>query len=112
MSALQRNREFEDRATRELSRGLLVDVAALNAFAGRRADQGASDYRCDFPDPERDLEREVAEELADARNYLVWRLEQINRGLHDGHWKVCHLQRALRCVVLAFEETSKARRDG
>lgn len=99
--SLARDREFERLCTRELAGGLGVDVGPLILFAERRADHFAADYGHDFPDLERDLEQEALDELADARNYVVWKLDAIRRELATGD--VEQLQLALKHVALAFE---------
>src|SRR5581483_5124657 len=99
---------FEDEATRYIVSGTAVDPTPINALAGSRADRAQQEYGHDFPSLERDLEREALEELADARNYIVWRLDAINRGLCGGAWRVEHLQRALRNVVVAFDDVRQA----
>lgn len=97
---IARNRDFERRATREIAGALGVDIEALIAFAERRADHFEGDYGHDFPDLSRNLEQEALDELADARNYVVWRLDAIHRGLCGGD--VEQLQIALKHVALAF----------
>lgn len=68
---------FELEATITAARSVNVDH--LNQFATLRADAGGA-YR---PAPERDLHREVLEELADARNYLVWWMQRVVAGEDD-----------------------------
>lgn len=104
----QRTRGFECEITRQVTEGIRVNVESLNLLAGQRADQAEHDYGHDFPELGRPLEREALEELADARNYIVWRLDAIHRGLDDQEWRVQHLQIALRHVALAFEEIRSA----
>lgn len=96
---MERNRLFEREATREIASTLGASIDDLNMLAERRADQ----YGDEFPDPTRNLELDALEELADCRNYLLWRIESIHRGVHDRIDKVPHLQLALKHVALAFE---------
>lgn len=106
---LERDREFEDLTTRELATGL-ADPEPLIAYARKRADRAQAEYGHDFPDTTRDLEVEALDELADCRNYIVWRLDGIRRGLFpNDHWRVPHLQMALRGVITVFEQLQQAR---
>lgn len=106
-----RNPAFERELTRQMGRGLRVDVEHLNRLAGQRAcTLGAAEYGSGLPEVSRDLEREAIDEMADARNYLVWRLDQIHRGLVEDDGRTEHLQIALRHVALAFEEIRRALR--
>lgn len=71
-----RNLAFERDVTHEAARGY-VDPAALIAHAETRALALSGEY---VPDPmlvriDRDRPRDVREELVDARNHLVWWLE-------------------------------------
>ena len=97
---ITRNRDFERRATREIGGTLGVNIEPLIVFAERRADYFQADYGHDFPDLERNLEQEALDELADARNYIVWKLDAIHRDLCEGD--VEQLQIALKHVALAF----------
>ena len=99
-SAESRDRQFERAATREIAGCLGMDIEPLIVFAERRADHFEGDYGHDFPDLSRNLEQEALDELADARNYIVWRLDAIHRGLSGGD--VEQLQIALKHVALAF----------
>lgn len=100
-----RDREFEDRCTQETCIGIHVNTTVLSSFAGTRADRFATTYGSGFPALDRNLEMEALEELADARNYIVWRLDGINRGLFPGQeWKIAELQLALRSVAMGFEQ--------
>ena len=98
--SVARDREFEQRAIREIAGCLGVDVEPLIAFAQHRADIGQAEYGHDFPDLARNLEHEALDELADAAIYVVWQLDAIHRGLHDGD--VERLQIVLKHVALAF----------
>lgn len=104
----QRNRGFERELTERIV-GFVADARALSVFAERRADRAEDEYGQDFPALDRDLEREALEELADCRNYVVWRLDGIHRDLFEGGERVEHLQNALRYVALAFNEVMQAR---
>lgn len=73
----QRNLAFERDITHHAARGL-VDPNPLIAFAEARARGLSGEY---VPDPMliapgRDRARDVREEIADARNHLVWWLEE------------------------------------
>lgn len=110
IAAPSRDRDFEATAIRRIAAGLGVNVEPLVRFACQRADAFESEYGHDFPDLNRDLEREGLEEAADWANYIVWRLDAIRRDMVEGQeWKVGHLQDALKHVALAFEATRAAR---
>jgi hypothetical protein len=99
-----RDKAFEATVVREMTRGIRVDPEPLIHLAQTRADRFAHDYGRDFPDLTRNLEHEALEEIADAVNYVVWRLDAIRRGVDLAEWKVAHLQIAVRHFALAFEE--------
>jgi hypothetical protein len=103
-----RDREFERQATRELCSGLSIDVEALIVYAERRADSGEANYKRDFPDLSRNLRDEALQELADARNYIVWALDAIRRDLDDEQWRTEPLQEALPLIAMAFEKVREA----
>lgn len=65
-SVMPRDVELERALTLQASKAAGVKCVVLSHFAEQRA--GAGDVR----DPDRDLALEALEELADARNYLVW----------------------------------------
>ncbi len=107
-----RDRGFERETTNRAATGLGIDVEALNRLAEARADGlGHEAYGRDFPDIGRDLRREAIEELLDARNYVVWLLDAMQRGwiLAVNEDRTRHLQAALRHVILAFEEINRSR---
>jgi hypothetical protein len=106
---LRRNRDFERDVIKDAAGGLMVDPEPLIVFAQRRADQFEREYGHDFPSLERDMAQETLDELGDAANYIAWYLDAIHRGLLEGGDRVTHLQRALRHVVLAFEEIRSTR---
>jgi hypothetical protein len=106
---LKRDREFERLIVRNAAAGLMVDPEPLIVFAQRRADHFAGEYGHDFPSLERDMAQETLDELGDAANYLSWFLDAIHRDLLEGGDRVTHLQRALRHVILAFDEVRQAR---
>lgn len=98
---------FERRWTALAAASVHADGARLSDFAEARAGRG----------PVRDLAmrqfaREVLEELADARNYLVWWVEQvIAAGEHDelsGEITEA-IGQALAAVALAYEHATRAR---
>ena len=64
-----RNTRFERMVTRMAAS---IKVDSLNRMAEARADK----FGPLRPKPCRDLRREVMEELADARNYLVWWIQE------------------------------------
>lgn len=104
---LRRDVTFEREMTRTRANGLKIDPEPLNIYAEARAGRGAVDYGTDFPGSSRCLFTEALQELADARNYIVWQLDVIRRsddGHDDGQWRVEPLQRALASVALAFED--------
>ncbi len=111
MTSLHRDPAFEALMVRELAGGLGIDVTALNTFADRRAQAGAVAYGEDFPNVQRNLELDALEELADCRNYLCWRLEQIHRGIVDDEDRTAALSLALKHVANAFEAVRAAYRD-
>ena len=91
---------------REWTAAAAEDVGAaadrLNDFADSRARPGPVDISNG-----RDLEREAAEELADARNYLCWSIAQLEAIGHDsirGHTRRRRLRRVLALTALAFDE--------
>lgn len=94
MKGLERDRSFEQDATREYALG--HDVERLISHAERRADTRGDIV---WIDPEQ-LIREVLEELADARNYLVWILLSIQR--YDLDWDAVRYTRALAFVNAAY----------
>lgn len=98
-----RDREFEQRTTRELTPGLGVDVEPIIMFAERRADKAEEEYGKGFPTDDRDLDMEGLEEGSDWRNYIVWAMQRTHCAGQDD-WRNEHRQRALRYVILAFEE--------
>lgn len=93
--SFERDRHFEQDATREYAQGL--DVEHLIAYAERRAD-----VRGDFVWIEvEDLHRNILEELADARNYLIWLMLAIQR--YDLDIDPEPLCRALAALIQAWK---------
>lgn len=96
----------------ELER-LLTDLAAdsvgIKAWGSKIS--GFADFRA-YPGgvrvEGRDLEMDYAEELADARNYAVWIIEQIHAAYMAGDPIACdtyeRIMRSLRWVIKAFQE--------
>jgi hypothetical protein len=80
---------------------LTGDDGGLSAFADARAMPGG--VRADF-----DPDRETFEELADARNYLVWGIERdyaaFLRGESEATARYERRMRALRALVVAWWE--------
>ena len=99
---LVRNIPLEREWTAAAAKELGAAAERLSAFADSRARPGPVDLANG-----RDLELEAAEELADARNYLVWRLEELETIGHDsirGHVRRRRLRRVLALTALAFDE--------
>lgn len=103
---LQRDPELEKEIIRKLLAGSNYDPEPLIVYAQRRANAGAKDYGTDFPDLQRNLGREGADESADGVNYPTWWLCLYHWGLipESEHWKAEHMQKALRYSALAFAE--------
>lgn len=104
MSATQRDFGSERTWTIRAGESRRVSVAQLVAFAEDRAGAG----------PVRDLETrdfglEVREELADARNYLVWQLLQEFQSVELDDEVIELITRALESVVEAFDYAVRAR---
>ena len=78
--------------------------------AEARGDAGAAIYGRDFPDLERNFEREGMDEGADWSLYVRWRLDAIRRGLCDDDGRTPYLQLALKHIALAYEATRQADR--
>lgn len=90
---------MERHFTELASEGNPLTAAHLSAFADRRAWEGGV-----WP---KDLEQEAREELADARNYLVWRLEPVWKDYLAGDTEagktVARCLSALSAVVTAWQ---------
>lgn len=74
---------------------------SLNIFAEQRA--GTADVR---DHATRDFALEVREELADARNYLVWWMTRPGEPLRDDPY--CSLVDALGLVAMAWQDIERA----
>ena len=107
---LERDRAGEREITDEIGGTLSVYTGAINQMAEQRADTASDEYGAGFPLLSRNLEREGLEELADCRNYIVWRLQSLLWELVEDDGRIPHLQTALRHVVMAFEELRAADR--
>jgi hypothetical protein len=102
-----RNVAFERRWTSQAAEVVHVNAERLIEYAEHRAG----------PAPVRDLDtrnfaREVVEELADARNYLVWWAEQLTRadnGSDETGEMTSEICAALSHVAAAFEHAERAR---
>ncbi len=95
-----RDLEYEREITHEAARGV-VDPSALIEFAETRAGGSLSgEYvsNAQLVTLTRDRIRETQEELADARNHVVWWLEA-----NPGHAKSHDVFLALRHVTLAYD---------
>jgi hypothetical protein len=88
---------FETQATLTAARQAGVDGRGLDAFARARKMPGVVKQHAT-----RDFHQEVAEELADSRNYIVWWLEQARADgtlTNDKQW---NLMQALGAVAVAW----------
>lgn len=90
---------------RERERELTLQAAALERATAHRlvafADQRAGDGPVELED--RDLTLEALEELADARNYIVWRLRQLREADTVDIGEITRTRRALGLVAAAYE---------
>jgi hypothetical protein len=89
--------EFEHEATRVAARQAGVRGDAINAFATARKMDGPI-----IRHTTRDFLQDTAEELADARNYLVWWMEQerhLGKLTVERQW---HMMQALGSVAVAY----------
>jgi hypothetical protein len=95
----RRNIEFERDITHHAAKGV-ADPTALIEHAETRAKTLSGEYVSDFMQvaSDRNRPRDVTEELADARNHLVWWLEDNleTDGCERKLW-------ALRHICLAYE---------
>lgn len=101
---LERDIRLEHEMTAAAARDVGANPDRLSDFADRRARPGP--VLC----AGRDLELEAAEELADARNYVVWRLAQLEQLGHDSirlHARRRRISRVLALVALAFDELDR-----
>ena len=90
----------ERELTREAAKRVAADPEPLVLFAEARSDKGPVR---DFPT--RDFEREVREELADARNYLVWGIYQAqDRGEDPRKLFACLARVASAYAVLSWQD--------
>ena len=88
---------FETQATLVAARQAGVDGRALDAFARARKMPGLVKQHAT-----RDFHQEVAEELADARNYVVWWMEQERAAGTLTNEKQWNLMQALGAVAVAW----------
>jgi len=99
---MDRDRGLEGDLTTVAAQSAGRDGRGLSLFADRRAEPGP--VRMDG----RDLMHEAAEELADCRNYLVWRAQEMYPGFLAGDAQACgeydRAMRTLAAVVVAFDE--------
>jgi hypothetical protein len=104
LSAPARDVEFERAWTRQAGESARVDVDELVAFAELRA---GGEIVWDLDD--RNFAREVLEELADARNYLVWwALQEALRRDPDGEVTAA-VTAALAAVAVAYAAALRGR---
>lgn len=103
--ALERLPELE-RMDTAAAAGLVALPAPLDLddFADSRTRPGPVDMGPEASP--RDLIREALEELADCRNYLVWRIQQL-RTENGGTFEVFRVQAALAVVVLAWRAVKR-----
>jgi hypothetical protein len=103
VSARTRNLILEREITEHAARGL-ADPEALIRHAETRAARLCGEYVTDamLVATDRNRLREVREELADARNHLVWWLED-----HAEHPDLPAAMRALGRVVVAYTELAE-----
>lgn len=92
---MDRNVDFERTATEQYAHGM--DVDELIRFSQARADAHGPTR----PARPQGLRREVLEELADARNYLVWWLQAIHHDEIEGDPDA--IGRSLAAVAVAWE---------
>lgn len=94
--------EFDLITTAGRSEGKEPAARNLRAFADARAHPGPV-----RTENGRDLKQEAFEELADAANYLTWRIQQIWPGVISGESEACRdyeqAMRALSYVVKAHD---------
>ena len=101
----ERNVEQERAFTRQAGQVIGRDVEDLIAVSELRAGTGPVSGL-----PRRSLIREGYEEMADARNYIVWRIKQeYDMGDPDGT-RIAHLLNALQGIILAWDELRRAAR--
>jgi hypothetical protein len=94
-----RNLEFERDITQHCAKGV-CDPSDLIEHAESRAQRLSGEYVTDpmLVARHRDRPLDVREELADARNHLVWWLED-----HLDDPTLNHKQEALRLIILAYQ---------
>lgn len=97
----RRSLAYEREATREAARGL-ADPTSIIHHAESRSLRLSSEYVTDpmLVSITRDRVDDVREELADARNHLVWWLEEH----HADHPLAPQRLEALGLIVLAYEK--------
>lgn len=99
---MNRDTELERKLTDEAAASVAASADHLNDFAEHRA--GTDPVH----DPaHRDFGLEAAEELADARNYVVWWLDQPQP---YGDMVTDELRNALAAITVAYEHVDLARR--
>lgn len=100
LKARQRDLDLEREITRHAARGY-ANPERIIEIAEFRASSASGEYVTDpmLLAPGKDWVHEAREELVDARNYLTWWLcENVGNELAESRL------RALRCVLLAFQE--------
>lgn len=103
----QRDLGFERRWTAQAATSVHADHERLSDYAEARAGSGPV-----IDLDSRNFAREVAEELADARNYLCWWAQQL--AARDDHQELAgeinqEIGQALSAVALAYEHAARAR---
>jgi hypothetical protein len=98
---LYRSLEFERGVTQQAAKGY-VDPSNLIRHAESRAERLSGEYVADHMHvaPGRDRRRDVREELADARNHLLW---DSQAHLEDEERATSNL-RALTLICMAYKE--------
>jgi hypothetical protein len=94
---------FEVEATRVAARQAGVSGEALNAFAIARKMPGVVKQHVT-----RDFYQDTAEELADARNYIVWWMEQSRAAGTLTNQQQWNLMQALGAVAVAWHHLENA----
>jgi hypothetical protein len=95
--------EFETQAALVAARQAGVDGRAVIAFARARKMPGVVKNHTT-----RDFRQEVAEELADGSNYLLWWMEQARANGTLTNEKQWHLMQALGAVAVAWHHIESA----
>lgn len=102
---VQRDLQFERSWTRQAGESARArTIEQLITFAEARAGDGPVRELAD-----RDFAREIREELADARNYLVWAARQEMANSEPDGEMTAAIAQTLACVTQAFDGALKIR---